>query len=375
MAMFPNVTIERVKTAFNDLVAKQPLDLSGPNPPDLTQIVADNTAFAEYGNQGLILDLDDYAAKYGWTERSGAAQLFNSSFDENGQIGTGSLFGIPQVQEVVGIFYNKEKLDQLDLELPTTWEDFQASLDAAKDAGEIPMMLGNVEGWPAGHVYAIAYNRFVPTAVINGWTYHTDPSASFDSDGFRDAAALLQQWGTGGYLTPDFNSVSYDDAWKRFTEGEGVYLPVGTWLTGGIQEAMGENAGFFLAPPSQQNPAFQVEGGPGQAWAIPAGSEHPDCAAALLDFMTSERAGEILIENNVPPGFAMENVPDLEPGPYADLIAALQTINRDYQVSAYEGTATPTISEVLRAGNAAVLAGRMTPEDFVASVQAEYEKG
>jgi raffinose/stachyose/melibiose transport system substrate-binding protein len=375
MAMYPNVTIERVKTAYNDLVAKQPLDLSGPNPPDLTEIVADNKAFAEYGNQGLILKLDDYAAKYGWTERSGKAQLFNSTFDANGQIGTGSLYGVPQVQEVVGVFYNKEKLAKLGLEVPTTWEDFLASLDAAKTAGEIPMMLGNVEGWPAGHVYAIAYNRFVPTAQINGWTYHTDPSVSFDSAGFRDGSALLQKWGTGGYLTSDFNSVSYDDAWKRFTEGEGLYLPAGSWLTGGIQEAMGENGGLFLAPPSQENPALQVEGGPGQAWAIPAGSEHQDCAAALLDFMTSQRGGEILIANNVPPGFAMDGIPDLAAGAYRDLIEALQSVNREYQVSAYEGTATPTIGEVLRAGNAAVLAGRMTPEDFVKSVQAEYEKG
>ncbi len=39
------------------------------------------------------------------------------------------------------------------------------------------------------------------------------------------------------------------------------------------------------------------------------------------------------------------------------------------------GTRARRIGAVHGAGNAAVLAGRMTPEDFVKSVQAEYEKG
>lgn len=374
MAMYPNVTINRVKTGYDDLVSKQPLDLSGPNPPDITEVVLDNTAFGQFANQGLLLNLDAYAAKYGWADRSGKAQLFNSSFDANGQIGSGSVYGIPQVQELVGIFYNKEKLAKLGLDVPKTWEDYLAALDAAKAAGEIPMMMGNLKGTGSGHVYAMIYNRFVPTQVINDWTYHIGAPVSFDQQGFIDAAAELQKWGTGGYFEPDFGAVPYEDGYKRFAAGDGVFFPVGSWFTGGIQDAMGDKAGLFLAPPSQQNPALQVQGGPGQAWGISGKSAHPDCAAAWLDFMTSQRGGEILIANNVPPGFKMSNIPDLPDGPFKDLINAFQEINTEYQVSTYEGNATPTIAAVLRAGRTALLAGQMTPEDFVKSVQAEYEK-
>lgn len=372
---YPNVTIDRVKTSFNDLQTKQPLELAGPNPPDVTEIVVPNETFASFANTGLIVNLDDYAAKYGWVERSGEAQLFNSRFDGSGQIGSGPVYGIPQVQEIVAVFYNKDKLAALGLQVPKTWEEYTASLDKAKTANEIPMMLGNVDGWPAGHVYAMVYNRYVKTADINGWTYHIGTPASFDSAGYRDAAAVLQDWGTKGYFEKDFAAVSYDDAWKRFTEGEGLYLPAGSWLTGGLQEAMGDKGGMFLAPPSAQNPDLQTQGGPGQAWAISAASKNKDCAAAYLDSLTSQSAGDILIANNVPPGFTVGTVPTLPDGPYKDLVDALQTVNTSYKVSAYEGTATPTISAVLRASRDELMAGRMTPDEFVKSIQAEYDKG
>jgi raffinose/stachyose/melibiose transport system substrate-binding protein len=374
-AKYTNVTIDRVKTSFNDLQTKQPLELAGPNPPDVTQIVVPNETFASFANTGLIVNLDDYAAKYGWVERSGAAQLFNSRFDSSGQIGSGPVYGIPQVQEIVAVFYNKEKLAALNLQVPKTWEEFVASLDTAKAAGEIPMMLGNVDGWPAGHVYAMVYNRYVKTADINGWTYHIGTPASFDSAGYRDAAAVLQDWGTKNYFEKNFAAVTYDDAWKRFTEGDGLYLPAGSWLTGGLQEAMGDKGGLFLAPASSQNPDLQTQGGPGQAWAISSASKNKDCAAAYLDSLTSQRAGEILIENNVPPGFTVQSVPSLPAGPYKDLVDALQVVNTSYNVSAYEGTATPTIGAVLRASRDQLMAGRMTPDEFVKSIQAEYDKG
>ncbi|MEO8462465.1 MAG: extracellular solute-binding protein [Chloroflexota bacterium] len=371
MAKYPNVTIKRIKTTFEDLQTKQPLEVTAPNPPDVFQIVVPSGPFANFGNAGLILNLDDYAAQYGWVDRSGPL-LHNSRFDSSGQVGTGPLYALPQLEEIVGVYYNKEKLAALKLQVPGTWDEFLASLDAAKGAGEIPIMVGTSG---QGHLYAMVYNRYVTSADINGWTEHTAPDVSFDSAGWLEAARVFQKWGTGGYLEPDFNAVAYDDAWKRFAAGEGLYLPVGIWLHGGIADAGGDKIGFFLPPASKEVPALQVQGGGGQPWAISAASKHPDCGAAYLEFMTSQRGGEILIEHSAHPGFKMETVPTIPAGLDRDLVEALNTVNGSYTLSTFEGTATATLGPVIRALRQELLANRITPEEFVKGVQAEYEKG
>src|SRR5699024_4783 len=101
-----------------------------------------------------LQNLDPYAEAHGWTERFSESVLQNTRYTEDGvTFGAGSIFGLPQVGEVVGVYYSKPKLNDLGLEVPQTWSEFGEQLEQIQDAGETPIMLGNLDQWPAIHVF------------------------------------------------------------------------------------------------------------------------------------------------------------------------------------------------------------------------------
>ena len=60
---------------------------------------------------GLLTPLDDYAEAYGWGDRYSATLLDLNRFSADGkEFGTGNLYGLSQMGEIVGVFYNKEKV-------------------------------------------------------------------------------------------------------------------------------------------------------------------------------------------------------------------------------------------------------------------------
>src|SRR5690606_17269195 len=85
-----------------------------------------------------------------------------SSYSEDGKtFGEGNLYGLPQLGEMVGLWYNKAKLDKLGIDPPETTEDLEKALAAAKDAGEVPIQFGNLDAWPGIHMFGFAQNQFV----------------------------------------------------------------------------------------------------------------------------------------------------------------------------------------------------------------------
>ncbi len=373
MAKYPNVTIERVRSSFTDLQPKQAIEMAGPNPPDVIEVVVPNDTFAKLGNEGLITNLDPYVEQYGWADRFPASLLDQGRFDAKGQILSGPHYGVYMVEDVVGIFYNKAKLAALKLEVPKTWEEFQSALATAKAAGEVPIWIGNLEKWPMGHVYGTIYNRYATTDDINGWTFNTKPDVSWDSAPYLKATQELKAWGDKGYFTPDFNAVGYDDATAQFGAGKGVFFPAGTWVTGTLEKAASDKLGFFLPPPVSSDPQVRVEGGQGQFWAISGKTKHPDVAAAYLDMLSSQLAGEQLIKIAAIPGFKMDSVPSIPSGLYSDVFSAVQEVNKTYTVSTYVDASTSTMLTTSGEGQQKLLAGQMTPEEYVASVQADHD--
>ena len=68
---------------------------------------------------GLLLPLDNYAEAYGWTERVSENVLAVSRWTPDGkQFGTGNLFGYTTIGEIVGVYYNEQKLADLGLDGP-----------------------------------------------------------------------------------------------------------------------------------------------------------------------------------------------------------------------------------------------------------------
>ena len=371
MDEYPSVTIKRVAKSFTDINKTLKLAVSDDNPPDVVQANQGRVVMGQLVSGGLLRPLDDYAEAYGWKERYSPTLLELNSFSADGdEFGTGNLYGLSQVGEIVGVYYNKSKLAGLNLNLPETFDEFADALQTAKQAGEIPIQFGNLDKWPGIHEFQAVQNEFAPKDYLRQFVFGLG-DVSFATDENTEAASLVQQWVDAGYFTPGFNGVKYDDASAAFTKDEGVFFITGTWQAPLFGEEMGKNVGFFLMPPAQSGEDPVALGGEGLPFAITTGSDQPEAAAAYIDFITNEHATEVITETGGLP--APKGAPSVPRGTVlGDIFTAWEQLNATDSIVPYIDYATPTFYDTITASVQELMADRVDPESFVDTVNQDY---
>ena len=234
--------------------------------PDMGQLV----------KAGLLLPLDNYATAYGWNERVSQNVLAVSSWTPDGkQFGTGNLYGYTTMGEILGVYYNKQKLADLGLSLPTTFGEFEQDLAVAKQAGVVPIMFGNNDAFPGIHEFAVIQDRMAPTSDSpTSSSVRRATQLSFDTPANLQAATTLQDWAKAGYFTPGFGGGGYQDAVNNFANGQGLFMITGNWIVGDLG-ADNRDFGFFPMPPMEAGAPPVSTGGAGFPLSITASSSTP----------------------------------------------------------------------------------------------------
>ncbi|MGZ4150302.1 MAG: extracellular solute-binding protein, partial [Actinomycetota bacterium] len=321
---YPNVTINRVNRDFGELKTLLKLAIQGPHAPD---VVEANQGWPDMGGlvkAGLLLPLDNYAKAYGWDQRVSQNVLAVSSWTPDGkQFGTGNLFGYTTMGEIVGVYYNKQMLSDLGLTVPTTMAEFEQDLAAAKQAGQVPIQFGNNDAFPGIHEYAVIQDQLSSVSDLTDFIFGSQGGQlSFDTPGNLQAATTLQDWSQKGYFTPGFGGGGYDTAVANFAKGQGLFMITGNWIVANLG-ADNRNFGFFLMPPAQAGGPPVATGGAGFPLAITTGSQHPDVAAAYIDWMTSNHASDLLLPAGQIPLHTDASTASVQPGTVlADVVNA-----------------------------------------------------
>jgi len=371
---YPNVTIKRVNRDFGELKTLLALAMSGPHGPD---VVEANQGWPDMGHlvkAGLLLPLDNYAQAYGWTSRVSPNVVRVSSWSPDGkEFGTGSLYGYTTMGEIVGVYYNKQILSELGLTVPTTFGEFEQDLEAAKQAGQIPIQFANNDAFPGIHEFATIQDQIAPTSYLTDLIFGTQrDQLSFDTPENTQAATTLQDWANKGYFTPGFGGAGYDDSVSNFANGEGLFMITGNWIVANLG-ADNTNFGFFPLPPADPGDPPVATGGAGFPLAIAAGSEQPDAAAAYIDWMTSDHASDLLLPTGEIP-LHNGKTPTVQPGTVlADVVDAARTVSDANGVVPYEDWATPTFYDTLTSSIQELMVNRLTPDQFVQNVEADYK--
>jgi raffinose/stachyose/melibiose transport system substrate-binding protein len=370
-AKYPNIKIKRVSRSFDDLNTTLRLALSGNEPPDVVEANNGRSAMGEFVKAGQLLALDGYAKAYGWDARYPKSVRQYSSYSPDGKtFGEGNLYGLPQVGETVGIFYNKKKVAAAGLQPPTTWAEFEASLPTLKSKGEVPLVLGNLQKWPAIHVFGTVQGRTTPADAITSLAFGRS-GATWKSPENLKAAQTLVDWVDKGYFNKSVNGQDYDPAWQAFTKGTGVYLIAGTWLQADLQKAMGADVGFMLPPGAAAGEKPVATGGTGLPFAITTKSKHPDAAAAYINFITSKDAMAVLAKTgNLPVADTSAQV--VTGGLQKDVFTSFGTIVDKEGLVPYLDYATPTMPDTIGAALQDLLAKKATPEQFLDTLEKDY---
>jgi len=232
-----------------------------------------------------------------------------------------------------------------------------------------PIMVGNLDRWPMGHVFMVLQSHFEQAGKIASWTYG-HPGATFDTAGTRQAATVLQQWAKAGYFESGFNGVGQTNAAARFAKGEGLYFITGPWENATFADPMGNNVGFFTVPPG----SARTTGAVSLPWHISSKSPHQDTAAALLDFLTNDHAAGVVARSGdlpaaKPPASALKKGSSL-----AAIVAAWHAKSSSGALTPYLDWATATMGDTLFGGLQELTGNKTSPSDFTKKVQADWHK-
>jgi raffinose/stachyose/melibiose transport system substrate-binding protein len=372
MEQYPNVTVEVEYKSFDDHMSTV---LNVADLPDAPDILLGNQGYVTDGTlvgAGLIANLDPYYEAHGWHDWYGEGAKDQFRFTEDGvTFGEGPLWGISESADFVGVFYNAAKLSALGVEPPTTFAEFEAALAAAAEAGELPIKLGNLEGWPATHPLGIVQGAFWPAQEVRDWVFGVD-GADYASPANLMAVQTFKSWVDNGWLgaPADVNGLSEDDAWQQFADGEGVFLLSGSWLTGRLFERMGEDVGFIAPPPGESGKVVAVA-----ALSLPfhisSKSANPDLAAGYLDFIMDPDKGQVYFDaGRIPASAGSVGEP---PNALTEQVAAAWSrIAADDGLIFFQDWASDTMISTLGESSQELIGGRITPEDFVANVQEDW---
>lgn len=372
-AEYPNVTVNLTVRDFGSYPAQLKLALDSDEAPD---VAIGNIGYSLDGpliQAGLLQELTPWAEAYGWEERYPAEVQRQLRFSTDGtQFGTGPLFGIPYASDVIGWFYNKEKLAALGLEVPQTFGELEAAFAAAKEAGEIPIMFGNVEQWPGLHVFFTVSSNTAGADETNGVVFGDD-GASWASDGMVAAGEKVAEWSELGYFVDGYNGLAPSDAGIRFGQGEGVFAPGGSWGVGDFAAAMGDNVGFFITPPNEAGQPRAATGSFGYGWHMSSKTDTPDLAAALIDWLTNEDTARVFIEEG---DLAALQVADAQmpAGVAQDVQTAFQELLASDSLLPYLDFSDPNGGEVVYPTIQEIISGDTAPSDGLAKIEAARQE-
>jgi raffinose/stachyose/melibiose transport system substrate-binding protein len=372
---YPNVTWDIKQDQFTNLINSTPRLLSGDNPPDLIRL----PTMVSFAEQGLLKNLDDYAAAFGWNEWP-VPQLNQNRVAEDGTRGSGSLYAMGLNYSLTGIFYNKELAAQIGMtEPPATLAEFEDLLANAKEAGLLPIMQWGSAKSGMGLAFPLqALMASVgPVEPINDWIFQKS-DATIDTPSNLTAAEHLEQWIENGYFPPDINAIEYTDANARFGKGEGVFIFNGDWQNAGYDTDMPGNVGFFLMPPAEEGGSPAAMSAP-LTYGIAAKAKNTDCAAFFFNWVASNdeaRQINVTIGGSNPGGPSGLEMPSVAEGSVTnETLAAGVVVGEAGTSMDFIANATSAIfAQGWTPELQKMVGGRQDAAGLLKAVQEEYER-
>lgn len=212
--------------------------------PDFFEYYSADAVVKELGGKDVVLSIDG-----DWTKNY-PSDMINSRFysiDEE-------VVGIPiDPVVVVGTFYNKGIFEELNLEVPTTWDELLAVCEEIKAAGKVPFHYPGKEPWALTMMLNEGFIREYEDSDQEAFfeKINTKQLLFQDLEMVKDALAKSKELIDKGYVQETYLSDTYDMQQKAVAKGEAAMIFQGTWVMDEINGKYPEDAaniGAFAIP-------------------------------------------------------------------------------------------------------------------------------
>lgn len=360
-------TVEFEAKSFEQIRTTASQVLNSDEAPDLLEYNKGNATAGLLASQGLLLPLDDAVEEYGWDSQLAPALQTTARYDENGIMGSGSWYGVPNYGEFVEVYYNEDMFAEYGVEVPTTLEEFEQALATFEEAGVTPLAEAAAE-YPLGQLwYQLALTKADREWVESYQLYTGD--VDWQGEPITFATETIKDWTEAGYISTDATGLAAEDAGTAFINGEYPIFFSGSWWNNRFAtEITGFDWGTFLFPGAEMSP-----GSAGNMWVIPTEADNPELALEFIDITMRPEIQALLGNNGGVPVAA--DPADITDERSAELIEHFNTLNERDGIAFYPDWPTPTFYDDLNAGLQQLLNGTLTPTQVQEQLGEQYEAG
>ena len=360
-------TVEFEAKSFEQIRSTASQVLNSDAAPDILEYNKGNATAGLLASQGLLTSLDEASDAYGWGDKLSESLQTTTKYDEDGVMGSGSTYGIPNYGEFVEVYYNQDAFAKYGIEVPTTFDEFEAALATFKENGVTPLAEAAGE-YPLGQLwYQLALSDATRQWVTDFQTYTGD--VDFQDENFTFATETIKDWVEKGYISEDVSGLKAEDAGTNFINGTNPIFYSGSWWYGRfVEEVTGFQWSSFLFPDSEMAP-----GSSGNLWVVPENSEHKDLAYKFIDITMSPEIQALIGNNGGIPVAA--DAADITDPKSKELIDNFNTLTARDGLGFYPDWPTATFYDDLNAGLQELVNGTVEPEDMLTQLGENYEAG
>lgn len=270
---FPDVDIE-IKM-YSDRQSLQ-VEVAGGGGPDILDLDGP-TDVAEFAKADRVLDLGEYAEKYGWEDLF-YEWAYDSCFYND------KLYSLPTSFEGMVMYYNVDVFEENGWEVPTTKEELVALMPKIQEAGIIPIAFGN-----SNYQGAVdwLYSTFTscyggPGAVKSAM----EGTGSFTDPAIKNSIQTMTDWWQEGWIGDKASqSVTTEDMMAFFVEGRAAMMINGTWASNQLLVTYADCNWNSEMMPADETIGQVLPFATGGGYAINANSKNADLAAEVLNYL------------------------------------------------------------------------------------------
>ncbi len=361
----PGVEVKTEEQTFEQIQKNAKIVLTGDSVPDVMEYNKGNATAGQLASQGLITDLTDEATSRGWDKKIPASIATTAQYTDDGLMGSGNWYGVPNYGEYVGVYYNKDMFADAGVEVPTTMDEFTKVMDTFVAKGQTPLAEAGAE-YPMGQLWYDLALTHADDQFIRDYQFF-DNKVDWSAGPAVDGANDLKNFVDKGYFKTDVTGLTAEDMGTAFIAGKYPMMVSGSWWFGRLQSEMKANWGMFLFPGNY------TAGSSGNLWVVPTNAKNPDLAADFIDITLSDEVQDILGQNG---GLPILGDPSNITDPATqEFTKNFQELANDNKLAFYPDWPVAGFYDQIVSNLQSLVSGSKTPEQAMTDLGTVYDEG
>lgn len=380
-AAYPGIEVEmQISPSIGDVIRPQ---IVAGNVPDFI-VMNDNDPtglIASMIKEKGLMDLTDVFEGPGLDDDTLLKDQVNDGILETAKCqpyGDGKIYLAPFNSSPMGLVYNKTLFEEMGYELPTTWDEFFALGDQAKEDGYALLTYAGI--YP-GYMESLLWPSLASaTGIDNVNDISNYVEGSCSTPEALEVLENIAKIGTEGYLLDGTVALNHTQSQTEMMMNKCLFIPNGNWMENEMAEApRADNFefGLWTAPVLKEGDQAYVMTSVEQ-FSIPANAKNPELAKEFLRFLYTEDSVKLFAEkaNGI---YALKDATELSKELVSDGIYNMNAIYEHGISMVFGFAALPEGCKVVPRDKvfkalSDVMSGKMSAEEWAQGIEDSFKE-